>query len=534
MTTSSPEVAVESSAVPVERDVRRHVSWSLVILVIILIVGAVVRLFRIDALGYNSDEAVYGGQAAGLAGNSLYTDFFPVFRAHPMLVQVLLSPLFRSGEVDVAGRMVIAVLGVVTVLVVYLIGRDLYSRNVGLLAAGILAVMSYHVLPTRQMLLDGPMTLLVTLALLTLARYALTGRGAWLITSGAMLGLAMLCKETAVVMLGAYYAFFALAASVVIKWRSAVTAFVVFAAIFAIHPITSALAGGGSKSKSYLTWQLLREPNHEWTFYPTVVTQAIGLLVIVAALGGVWWCRKHNSWREILLLSWIAVPAVAFQLWPVKGFQYILPIAAPMAVLAARGLLGLPLPGSWPRPKWIRTGVVSIVVLSLAVPTAQALTSAGEPSFLAGTGGVPGGREAGQWIAENTPEGSTVLTLGPSMANIVQYYGHRKAYGLSVSPNPLRRNPSYEPVVNPDRSLRYSEIQYVVWDAYSANRSEHFSESLMKLVRRYNGHVIHLETLDTTNDSGETVKQPVIVVYGVWSLPAAPKEKPGEQGNKSQ
>ena len=63
------------------------------------------------------------------------------------------------------------------------------------------------------------------------------------------------------------------------------------------------------------------------------------------------------------------------------------------------------------------------------------------------------------------------MTIGPSMANLVQYYGRRQAYGLSVSPNPLNRNPSYEPLVNPDRALRDNEIQYVVWDAFSASRS---------------------------------------------------------------
>ena len=68
------------------------------------------------------------------------------------------------------------------------------------------------------------------------------------------------------------------------------------------------------------------------------------------------------------------------------------------------------------------------------------------------------------------------MTIGPSMANLVQYYGRRSAYGLSVSPNPLNRNPSYEPLVNPDQALRDNEIQYVVWDTFSASRSPKFSE----------------------------------------------------------
>lgn len=75
---------------------------------------------------------------------------------------------------------------------------------------------------------------------------------------------------------------------------------------------------------------------------------------------------------------------------------------------------------------------------------------------------MPGVREAGTWIRLHTPEGAKLLTIGSSMANIIQFYGHRKAYGLSVSPNPLHRNPSYEPVTNPDLWLRNGELQYIV------------------------------------------------------------------------
>ena len=72
------------------------------------VLAFVVRIWGLDALGFNSDEAVYAGQAASLAGNPNYVDLFPVFRAHPMLFQTILSVFFRVGEVDVAGRVVVA------------------------------------------------------------------------------------------------------------------------------------------------------------------------------------------------------------------------------------------------------------------------------------------------------------------------------------------------------------------------------------------------------------------------------------------
>ncbi|MGH2358428.1 MAG: hypothetical protein ACRDGJ_10535, partial [Candidatus Limnocylindria bacterium] len=135
--------------------------------------------------------------------------------------------------------------------------------------------------------------------------------------------------------------------------------------------------------------------------------------------------------------------------------------------------------------------------------------------FLAGSGGVPGGREAGVWIRDNVPEGATLMTIGPSMANILQYYGQRPAHGLAVSPNPLRRNPSYDPIDNPDLLIRSGDIQYVVWDSFSAARSGYFAGRLQDYANRYHGRVVHTETITTTTPAGQRAELPVIIIYAV-------------------
>jgi hypothetical protein len=108
-----------------------------------------------------------------------------------------------------------------------------------------------------------------------------------------------------------------------------------------------------------------------------------------------------------------------------------------------------------------------------------------------------------------------MMSVGPSMANILQYYGRRKIYGLSVSPNPLHRNPVYEAMRNPDRLIRDNELQYVIWDAFSADRSPFFSRKLMRFVERYNGRVIHTETVPVKTESGHIARKPVITIYEV-------------------
>ena len=156
-----------------------------------------------------------------------------------------------------------------------------------------------------------------------------------------------------------------------------------------------------------------------------------------------------------------------------------------------------------------------LMILFLLNTSWLAIQSPTTGVFIAGTGGVPGGRAAGAWIKANLPSDATLLTIGPSMANILQFYGQRKSLGLSVSPNPLHRNPAYEPVNNPDFQIRSNNIQYVVWDSYSAGRSTFFSERLLDLTARFHGRVVHTQTVSVTLDDGTKVEKPVIIIYTV-------------------
>jgi hypothetical protein len=158
--------------------------------------------------------------------------------------------------------------------------------------------------------------------------------------------------------------------------------------------------------------------------------------------------------------------------------------------------------------------VIVVLVASLGIVSWARVSSAGSTSFLAGSGGVPGGREAGRWLRASTPPGSRLLTIGPSMSNILAFYGQRRGYGLSVSPNPLHRNPAYEPVDNPDLLIRSGEVQYLVWDSFTAARTPYFTERLLRYVRRYHGQVVHSETVTVRRGQVPTV-QPIIVVYQV-------------------
>jgi dolichyl-phosphate-mannose-protein mannosyltransferase len=523
------EIGVDAMSPPRPRELtvpvvsERVISWAIVLLA--MAAGAFLRLWQINALGYNTDEAVYSGQAAAIAGVPGLKDEFPVFRAHPLLFQFVLSLVYKYHFDDLVGRLLAVAIGLATIYLTYQLGKLLYGRLPGALAAVFVALMPYHVLVSRQVLLDGPMTFFSTLTLYMLARFGSTQRVRWLYAAGVAMGLTFLSKETSIILLGGIYTFLALAPELRVRLRDLIVAPILMALVIAPFPISLMLAGGSNTGRQYLIWQLFRRPNHDAAFYLQTVPVAIGILVVVAAILGIMLLWRQNSWRETLLLSWILVPAIFFQIWPVKGYQYLLPLAPPVAILAGR-LLGY----SWgaiqnrrvnltagrvafpPLISWIASAAI---VFSLSAASWQRIQPQPTAEFLAGTGGVPGGRETGAWIQSNVPAYAQFMTIGPSMANIIEFYGAHKAYGLGTSPNPLHRNPAYEPIVNPDGQIRSSEIQYAVWDSFSAARTPFFADKLMGYVNKYNGRAIHTESITFRDPNGNVVSKPIIIIYEV-------------------
>ena len=527
MRLTSPEASLRAtfSAVPFNLErlagSRRRTA---VVLAAIAACALVVRLWHFNDVGYNSDEAVYAGQGAGIAHDPQLAPFFPVFRAHPLLFQSIVAIGYELGQGDWFGRAAAIAFGVLCVLATFELGRLLYGVRVGLLAAAVLAVMPYHVLVSRQVLLDGPQAFFTTATLCLLIRFARSGRTPWLCATAGGMGLAVLAKEPSVLFCGAVYAFFALAPEIRVRLRPALLALAVLTVTVIPYPLALMLSGQTSTGGSFLTWQLVRRPNHSLLFYLTTVPGSLGLVVCgLAALSLAAHARGRRwTWRETLVSCWIGVPVVFLELWPVKGFQYLLPLAPVIAVLAADGVAVAArlLARVRSRLRWMtylraRFVLVAVMLGTLAVPTWAAVEPSSRVTYLAGSGGIPGGRETGRFIAANAPAGATLLAIGPSMANIVEFYGHRRAYGLSVSPNPQRRNPVYTALANPDRSLRRGDIQYIVWDAFSARRSVHFERRLLSYVSRYRGRAVFTYTTATRAADGSLARVPLIVVYAV-------------------
>ena len=522
---------------------------------VVLVVGAIVRLVDVNHHGFNADEAVYAGQTAALAGRQDFAALFGVFRAHPLLVQFVTSVLFRlTGVNDVAPRFLAVGAGLALVGVTGLLAGAVRGKAAGIIAMTLVAVSAYPIAVSRQYLLDGPEALFVGLSLLFLVLYLRKPARLTLYAAAISAGLAFLCKETAILLIPALIVFFLTVPGIRVRFRDGLAFLAVYLVTISPFPLSLLLGGGTKVAQQFLVWQVFRRPNHDVSFYLTSL-ESVGIpLLLLAGLGVVVAVWRHRP-VDILMVLTIVVIGGFYELWPVKGFQYLLPLIAPAGVLAAEGALALGMAVSralaWrgeSRLGWreadatIALLVLAALLAASAIPAISAhqpvtinaaaasgasasatvadasdetdLSSNSSHVFLAGSGGLEGGRPAGEWIGANTLPGSRFLTIGPSFANVIAFYGLRHARGLSVSSNPLRRNPTYDPTDNPDLLIRTGAVQYIVFDAFSANRTPVFAKKLLSLVKKYNGVKVYSGYAETAS-AGSAGRRPVVVVYQV-------------------
>jgi len=466
------------------------------------------RVIDLNRVGFNSDEAVYSGQAAALIGDETMSQFFSVFRAHPLLLQTMLGGLFEVvGVSDLAARLLVALtFGVGSVVLTYMLAYRLYGQRVAIVAAAILAVLPYHVLVSRQVLLDPAFGFFVILSLWFVARGTDDQTGRWMIGAALAAALATATKEVAVLL-------FVVVASFIIisglwrrfpsgRFRRLAVSLVLFATIVAPFPLTRVFLAPGSGS-SYLLWQFTRPANHDETYFLQVLGQFGGIAFVALAVLGIvvmLYRLRLRAEGDLLILLWLIVFFGFFQIWRIKLFSYLMVVVPALAVCAA---VGLDAAARWladtvPRFRAKRAAWAAALVAIATLGLVAQLGSASVDVVRGGAGIVAspvefdievqdfaGGREFGYWARDHTPPDARFLSIGPSIGNILRFYGDRESLALSVSSDPRSRNPAYVPVANPDLWLRQMGIHYIVWDFYSADRSAFYNGRLMAYARKY-------------------------------------------------
>jgi hypothetical protein len=293
----------------------------------------------------------------------------------------------------------------------------------------------------------------------------------------------------------------------------------------------------GSAAGGYIIYQLFRAPNHPVWYFPVVFWIFITPVATLAAGCGVVLCAVRRDRAAKLLVSWLGVFGFFFQFWPTKLLPYAIILTPAMAIV---GALAVVEGARFVRARWndtVAKVVAAVACVAILVPMIGPTWQAGaviRDSSFSGpfttdveVQDFAGGREVGTWLGTHTPKNAVVLTMGPSLGNLVSFYGNRDWYALSVSMDPKLRNPAYRPIANPDLDIRQIKVTYAVWDAYTADRAPWYSQRLESYVKKYNGTPVFTAWVDgnhvgtgrvappgaTTGVSGGSGPEVRIVVY---------------------
>lgn len=206
----------EPTPLPAWRDslpawLKPHVTWQNLSLVGVVLLGVVLRTYRISEPfgGFHAfNEAFYATLGQDSLSKSIVSILFSPsdFNNPPFYILLLYISfkLFGSGEAAARGVSVVA--SALAILYVYKLGKLLYNDKIGVLAAVTLAVMPGHVLVGRNVQLESALTFLIIASAYYYLKAVKEDKPLIAFVSGSLLGMGLITKLPAILSIPALLA----------------------------------------------------------------------------------------------------------------------------------------------------------------------------------------------------------------------------------------------------------------------------------------------------------------------------------------
>jgi hypothetical protein len=478
----------------------------------IVLLASLARTWHLSAVGFGGDEAVYAGQSALLSdAPGMERWFIPASRGNSnfLATQWVVSLVYRLfGVSELGARLVSAVASILTILLVYLIARELrYRRSEALFAALVVGASGYTIMLGRLALLDATACLAITAAMFFLARWHRTGEYLWLTLFVVATALAIEAKVTSAIILPIALAFVLLTGAPrrLTLWR----VLALFAiGLLALTPALVQVLTNSGGLLGYFSASTRRTSGVPWHYYLTLLWSAEGMLVSVLLLLGVVVALIRRERQDLLPLIWFGSVAVFVQLYPLKGFNYLLPAMPPLALLAGRALtLGVQrLPRTVPSRRVVVLPVVAAVIVASQLGAVRAAVANDRSA---------GMREAAKWLKANGGERAGALAISHGSGQyVLSFYGGVDSYpygrfriatvvpgGRVVKTTPRRDGDVPLDWINywPPRLIDEGRVSYLVYQTRPLDDPPEQSQvagtvtekQFRSLIARYGGRLVH-------------------------------------------
>jgi 4-amino-4-deoxy-L-arabinose transferase-like glycosyltransferase len=409
---------------------------------------------------------------------------------HPVFAAAFVSK--ESFVVDatpyyLSARLVVVACGVVSVYLVYWVGREAFSRPIGLLAALFLAVAPLHVTYSHYAVTDVPATTIALLSLVLLVRAAKGGSRralAWgafvagaatstkynlgmLVIPATLAGIYVLRQGSAgaagepdasAPALGARGATLGLARRVYLPMALGFVAFTPFSVLDAPHFLRDFLAQNRIVARGWLGFE--HTGNGYWYNLHVNLPAAMGVVLFALSLAGLAWAVYRHRRADVMFVSLVLVYYLYVSSWAALQERYLLPIVPILVLLASRLAVDLVRVGFSRRPLLVPV-VAAVLVAGLFLPLSASV------AYDQSLHGVDVRSIAKSWVEEHIPRGTTIATepYGPPLVSrrAVHYFRasgrHQIYYRVVALPLPL---PGVTDKRHTIAFLRRKDVRYVI------------------------------------------------------------------------
>ncbi len=415
-------------------------NWA-IIAILLLALG--IRLYYFS-LTHNQplwwDEAEYMLKAKSIALGTPETGWSSGIR--PILFPFLVSPFFLFGLGEVPLRFLFVLLSVGSILLVYLIGKEMFNKPVGVTAAFLMSVFYIDIFYTTRLLVDVPQIFFVTLSLFLFVKYFFqkaSPKIAWAILPIILIGTQMRFTVALVAIILCIFLFAMHGLKLFRKkeWYISLAIGLVCFVPYMIYswvkfgnPLYVILQGlgsaGVSRGEGVTAFSIFMQYINYFPSYTHIIFFILFILGAIVMLFylfiGLDKIRSNYSSQKYLLLVLTAVIPIIYFGFFVNHFEdrYIF-----MAFPAIFIISGFAVNLIYEKlSKYSKLGVI-LVLVALLLYGAWANLQHTDDLIKSKIPSYEGLRKAGLWIKENSPPDKVIISAG--MPEIT-YYSERSTY----------------------------------------------------------------------------------------------------------
>jgi mannosyltransferase len=422
--------------------------------IVLTVLAALIRFTNLGRESLWFDEAGSVGYA-NLSWQMLWRPI-STSETNSALYYLLLHWYVRLGQSEFAVRSLSAVLGLLTVPVIYALGKRMFDTRVALIGAFLLAANTFHVRYSQEARAYSLVVLLITLSSLFFVR-AVERRSrsdwAWYVITSV---LAVYSHVFALLVLCAQWGSLIVLSRRKVSWRQFLMSVALI--ILLSVPLGICLLRDGAGHLAWISPTTLSDVRRLFASFAggtrfLTTTYFVSCLAAFVFTVRAWRNPKSDfeAWHYSLLVSWLFLPVlIAFAAslrHPVFLDRYLIVILPSFVLLAAVGLSRI-------YPRWILAGVLVVVAVAMGRSLISYNSTMVKENWRGATSYV---------LSQSSPLDGMIFYTWPGRIAFDYYVGlegHAGAVGKVVYPEPFDWSNNPEPEISSYGQLggRYRRI----------------------------------------------------------------------------